>query len=322
VILPAATDAMPCVLEHLTRGELVALPTETVYGLAGDACNHKAVAAIYATKERPTANPLIAHVNGIKMACNYVAVDSLSRRLMEAFWPGPLTFVLPLLSHHTLPSLAHANLPTLGVRHPQGIFADIVAAFGRPLVAPSANRSGRISPTCAQAVADELGDKIPLILDGGVCQVGVESTIVKIVDNDIVLLRPGGIPRAVIEMVAQRPVIPPPSQAKLDAQLESPGQMLSHYAPTATVKLNVTRLDGEEMLLAFGPHRASNHRMAKKIINLSASGSLEEAASRLFDCLRTLDGGEGSIIAVEPIPHEGIGEAINDRLSRAAAPRT
>jgi len=268
MILPATTDAIPRVLEHLTRGELVALPTETVYGLAGDACNDKAVAAIYATKGRPVHNPLIAHVSGIKMACDYVAVDPLSRRLMEAFWPGPLTFVLPLLPHHTLPPLTHANLLTLAVRHPQGIFADIVAAFGRPLVAPSANRSGRISPTCAQAVADELGDKIPLILDGGACQVGVESTIVKIVDDDIVLLRPGGIPRAAIEMVAQKPVISPPLQAKLAAQLESPGQMLSHYAPAATVKLNVTRLKGEEMLLAFDPHRASNHHMAKKIINL------------------------------------------------------
>jgi len=329
MILPAINDAIPLVLECLKKGSLVALPTETVYGLAGDACNDAAVDAIYATKGRPPHNPLIAHVSDMDMAGDYVVIDSLSQRLMAAFWPGPLTFVLPLRPQTSLaPPLSHlayANLPTLGVRHPQGIFADIVAAFGRPLVAPSANRSGRISPTCAQAVADELGNKIPLILDGGACQVGVESTIIKIVGDDIILLRPGGIARAALEEVAQRAVISPPAKARLEtqleSQLESPGQMLSHYAPAATVRLNVTQLDGGEMLLAFGPHRASNHHMAKKIINLSVSGNLEEAAARLFDCLRTLDGGEGSRIAVEPIPHQGLGEAINDRLSRAAAPR-
>jgi len=321
MIIPAVSDAIPLVIEHLARGSIVALPTETVYGLAGDARNDAAVKAIYTAKGRPAANPLIAHVSNITMAGHYVAIDPLSRQLMESFWPGPLTLVLPLLPQCILSPLACAALPTLAIRCPRGIFADIVEHFGYPLVAPSANRSGRISPTNAQAVAQELGEKAPLILDGGNCSIGIESTILKIDGEKIIMLRPGGISRTAIELVMQRPVISHNDKTLSENDLEAPGQMPSHYAPDATVKLNVKQLDGGEMLLAFGPHRIRNHHKAQKIINLSMQGNLEEAAARLFDCLRALDLSANTTIAVEPIPSNGLGEAINDRLTRAAALR-
>jgi len=234
---------------------------------------------------------------------------------MERFWPGPLTLVLPLKSGVKISPLASAGLPTLAVRQPQGIFAHIIAAFGRPLVAPSANRSGRISPTDAQAVHAEIGCDVPLILDGGTCAIGLESTIVKIQGQDVFMLRTGGLPRAHIEKVLGRLLLDPvPNQ-----QPQAPGMLSSHYAPRAKVRLNVKDVNKGENLLAFGANRAANHHQAGLMLNLSETGNLTEAACHLFDYLRQLD--EGTIIAVEPVPETGLGEAINDRLRRAAAPR-
>jgi len=235
--------------------------------------------------------------------------------LMEAFWPGPLTLVLPLKPKAKISPLATAGLSTLALRQPQGIFADVIAAFSRPIVAPSANKSGRISPTCAGAVAEELGEGVQLILDGGACSIGLESTILKVEADDIIMLRAGGLARDFIESHIMKIIKSPSSQP----HIEAPGMLLSHYAPRAKVRLNVSEVKGGENLLAFGMKRAANADQASRILNLSEQGNLAEAAAHLFDYLRQLD--EENVIAVEPIPDEGLGEAINDRLRRAAAPR-
>ncbi|QEE08954.1 threonylcarbamoyl-AMP synthase [Bartonella kosoyi] len=301
----------------LEQGRLVALPTETVYGLAGDATNGRALSSIFSTKRRPQFNPLIAHVNGIEMAERYVEIDFLSRRLMEFFWPGPLTLVLPLKKQHNIHPLTTAGLDTLAIRFPDSRFAEIVQCLGRPLAAPSANQSGRLSPTSAEAVFASLGESVPLILDGGPTRIGLESTIIKVCGENIYLLRPGGLVADKIEEVVGR------SLKRIDqkAAVEAPGMLKSHYAPNAAIRLNVEKLENGEALLAFGPKRVMGAENAAFILNLSEEGKLEEAASHLFQYMKELDSLKVRCIAVEPIPSWGLGEAINDRLIRAAAPR-
>ncbi|QLC52605.1 threonylcarbamoyl-AMP synthase [Bartonella alsatica] len=301
----------------LKQGGLVALPTETVYGLAGDATNGKAVSSIFSTKKRPQFNPLIAHVSSIKMAERYVEIDFLSRRLMEIFWPGPLTLVLPLRAQHNIHPLTTCGLDTLAVRFPNSCFAEIIQCFGRPLAAPSANQSGRLSPTSAEAVLASLGETVPLILDGGFCKIGIESTIIKVCDESIYLLRPGGLAAEEIEEVVGK------SLKRIDQQavIEAPGMLKSHYAPNTMIRLNAQRVESDEALLAFGRKRIMGVENAVAVLNLSEGGQLEEAASHLFQYMRELDSFKVKSIAVEPIPSYGLGEAINDRLIRAAAPK-
>lgn len=314
-----ATDAaaLAVAARALAQGALVAVPTETVYGLAADATNGNAVAGIFSVKGRPHFNPLIAHVSTLEMAERYVQFDELSRKLAAKFWPGPLTLVLSLRDNADIHPLVTAGLTTLAVRMPKGSMREIIVALDRPLAAPSANSSGRISATSAQAVQDDLGAKLDLIVDGGACVVGLESTIVKIENGQAFLLRPGGLAAEEIEAFIGQPL------HRLDqrAAIQAPGMMASHYAPDAAMRLNVAEVAKGEALLAFGPDRAAHSENAVAVLNLSPSGDLHEAAVHLFDYMKQLDACGAVTIAVEPVPHHGLGEAINDRLSRAAAPR-
>src|SRR5688572_19456851 len=308
-------------LALLDAGEIVAIPTETVYGLAGDATNGKAVARIFEAKGRPRFNPLIAHVSGIVMASEFAHFDPLSERLAQAFWPGPLTLVLPLAKGAAIHPLVTAGLDTIALRMPQGFGAELIARFGRPLAAPSANSSGRITSTSAEAVEADLGNRIPLIVDGGPTEFGLESTIVKVEGGTLRLLRPGGIAAEVIEAAAGRPLLRGASAGVEAASIESPGMLASHYAPGAAVRVGATSVLPDETLLAFGKQRAEGSGQAIATLNLSPSGDLREAAANLFAYLQRLDRSGAKTIAVEPVPDTGLGEAINDRLSRAAAPR-
>lgn len=316
-IIGTEPSALQIAAQHLKDGKLVALPTETVYGLAADATNGNAVADIFAAKGRPHFNPLIAHVSTLAMAERFVQFDALSAKLAIKFWPGPLTLVLPLRDGADIHPLVTAGLTTLAVRMPRGPVREIIAALDRPLAAPSANSSGRISATSAQAVQDDLGAKLELIVDGGACVVGLESTIVKIENGQAFLLRPGGLAAEEIEAFIGQPL------HRLDqrAAIQAPGMMASHYAPNAAMRLNVNDVMQGEALLAFGAERAKNAESAVAVLNLSPSGDLHEAAVHLFDYMKRLDALGATTIAVEPVPHNGLGEAINDRLSRAAAPR-
>jgi len=311
-----AAEAMDEALALLRAGEIVAIPTETVYGLAGDATNGAAVAKIFEAKGRPRFNPLIAHVATMAMAEEIAEFDPLSRKLAEKFWPGPLTLVLPLKPGSAIHPLVTAGLDTIALRMPRGFGAKLIERLARPLAAPSANSSGRISPTTAAAVADDLGDRIRLVVDGGSTPVGLESTIVKVEDGKLRLLRPGGIAAEELEAAAGAALVRGAKNG-----VEAPGMLASHYAPGALVRLNAQDVAASEALLAFGPQRAKNAEGAAAVLNLSETGDLREAASNLFSHLQALDRSGAKMIAVEPIPHEGLGEAINDRLSRAAAPR-
>lgn len=318
-ILPADKALEPA-LALLRAGDVVAIPTETVYGLAGDATAGAAVARIYEAKGRPRFNPLIAHVSDMEMAERIGVFDPLSRRLAEKFWPGPLTLVLPLREDAGIHPLVTAGLATIALRMPRGFGGELIARLGRPLAAPSANSSGRISATSAQAVAADLGERIRLVVDGGPTPVGLESTIVKAEpDGTLRLLRPGGVAASEIEAVTGTALVR--GAAGGQAAVQAPGMLASHYAPNASVRLGATELRPGEALLAFGPHRAAGWRQAVAVENLSESGDLREAASRLFSALQALDRSGAATIAAEPVPMEGLGEAINDRLSRAAAPR-
>jgi L-threonylcarbamoyladenylate synthase len=314
-IVPAGA-AMARALELLAAEEPVGIPTETVYGLAADATSGAAVARIYAAKGRPSFNPLIAHVASPDMAEANAVFDPLSRRLAERFWPGPLTLVLPLREGSPIHPLATAGLDTVGLRMPAGFAADLIARFGRPLAAPSANRSGAVTGTTAQAVATDLEGRIRLVVDGGPSRVGVESTIVKVEDGRLRLLRPGGLAAEDIEAVAGIALSRDEARG-----VEAPGMLASHYAPTARVRPNAFEVRPGESLLAFGPARIAGAGQALAVANLSGSGDLAEAAANLFGHLRALDRAGATAIAVEPIPEHGLGEAINDRLRRAAAPR-
>jgi len=308
--------ALAPALALVEAGEVVAIPTETVYGLAGDATDGSAVAGIFEAKGRPRFNPLIAHVSSLGMAEAIASFDPLSLRLAETFWPGPLTLVLPLREGSPVHPLATAGLGTVALRMPKGFGAELIAALGRPLAAPSANSSGRISATTAAAVEADLGARIPLIVDGGPTQVGLESTIVKVEGDAVRLLRPGGAPAEDIEKVIGGPLLRATSLG-----VEAPGMLASHYAPRAAVRLETGEVREGEALLAFGPARVEGSDGAVAALNLSPAGDLREAAANLFSMLQALDASGAKTIAVGPIPSSGLGEAINDRLRRAAAPR-
>ncbi len=299
----------------LAAGSLVAFPTETVYGLGADAGNGEAVARLYAAKERPAFNPLIAHVHDLAAARRLARFDAAAERLAAAFWPGPLTLVLPQRPGNGIHPLVTAGLDTIALRMPKGFGGELIARLGRPLAAPSANSSGKISATTAEAVAADLGSKIELVVDGGPTSVGLESTIVKIEGGKLRLLRPGGIAAEEIEAVAGMTLL------RGTAGIEAPGMLASHYAPGAAVRVNAAKVAKGEALLAFGPRRAEGWQDAAALRNLSETGDLREAASNLFAHMQDLDRSGARTIAVEPIPFDGLGEAINDRLSRAAAPR-
>lgn len=309
-------DALARAAEALDAGLLVAIPTETVYGLAADATNGEAVAGIFEAKGRPRFNPLIAHVASLEMAQAIGAFDETAAALARRFWPGPLTIVVPLKPDTAIHPLVTAGQDTVALRMPRGFGAALVARLGRPVAAPSANRSGRISPTSAEAVAADIGDRIALIIDGGAAPVGVESTIVRVEGNVVRLLRPGGVAAEDIEAMGLTVRRNAPGAA-----VEAPGMLASHYAPAAQVRLNAMRVNPGEALLAFGPDRAAGHETAAAVLNLSPDGNLAEAAANLFAHLHALDKADAAMIAVEPIPATGLGEAINDRLARAAAPR-
>lgn len=301
----------------LRRGDLVALPTETVYGLAADAANGRAVARIFEAKGRPGFNPLICHVTDISMARRYGMLDARAAVLAEEFWPGPLSLVVPLVEGAPVHPLVTAGLLTIALRAPRGPAHDIIAALGGAVAAPSANRSGHISPTRAEHVIEQLGDAVALVLDAGPCEVGLESTIVSLVNARPKLLRSGGIPADAIEAALGEKL----DRATSGDPITAPGMLASHYAPRIPVRLNVASVAPGEALLAFGNTTVINSDNAVAIRNLSPSGDLVEAAANLFADLSELDRSGASAIAVAPIPHHGLGEAINDRLSRAATPR-
>ena len=321
-ILPAGEAAVAAAARSLGTGGLVAFPTETVYGLGADATNPAAIARLYQAKGRPAFNPLIAHVGELGAARQIARFDATALLLAEAFWPGPLTLVLPKTPDCAVADLATAGLDTVAIRIPaHPVAREILRVFGGPVVAPSANLSGHVSPTTASHVQSDLAGRIDLIVDGGAVAVGVESTIVGCFDTPM-LLRPGGVPRAAIERVLGRALTQPPEDADSDSgQPLAPGMLASHYAPRTRVRLNADRLAPGEALLAFGPRAISGIDAATSVMNLSERGDLAEAAANLFGYLRTLDTKGAHTIAVMSVPHDGLGEAINDRLRRAAVGR-
>ena len=302
---------------HLLRaGQLVAFPTETVYGLGADATNGAAVAAIYAAKGRPQFNPLIAHVADTEAAKRHVELAGKAAKLAQAFWPGPLTLVLPRVADCKISELVTAGLDTVAIRVPSHPIArDLLRRADVPVAAPSANMSGRVSPTTAAHVAHDLRTKVAMILDGGPTEHGLESTIVAVEGDSVIILRPGALTAAQIEGVTGGPV-----RRSYDAgeRPRSPGQLESHYAPHAAVRLEATSIGAGEALLAFGPNPPFT---VGPMFNLSSKGNLVEAAANLFAALRTLDQPHINCIAVTHIPNAGLGEAINDRLKRAAKGR-
>lgn len=314
----SAADAAALCLEH---GGLVAFPTETVYGLGADATNARAVAQLYEAKGRPSFNPLIAHVSDLAAAKAIARFDERSLRLAEKFWPGPLTLVLPKATNCPVSDLATAGLDTIAVRVPaHPVARGILRAFGKPVVAPSANLSGHISPTTAAHVLADLDGRVDLIVDGGPVSVGVESTIVGCFARPM-LLRPGGVPSEEIEAVLGEILVRLPDQdGASETSPLAPGMLASHYAPRTPVRLNASRIETGEVLLAFGPNSFAGAN-GSDVMNLSHRGDLVEAAANLFGHLRVLDTKGARGIAVVSIPETGLGEAINDRLRRAAVPQ-
>lgn len=297
--------------ELLKGGALVAIPTETVYGLAADATNPAAVVRIFEAKSRPRFNPLIVHCAGRQMAESLAEFPPLAVRLAERFWPGPLTLVLPTRPGAALADLVTAGLLTVALRVPRHEMAlAVIAEVGRPLAAPSANPSGRLSPTSANAVREAFAGAVP-VLDGGPCAEGIESTIVAVGEGAPVLLRPGAVPRDEIVAAAGTDLADPAGAA-----IAAPGMLATHYAPVTKLRLHARDVSPGEALLAFGPDAPTTEGPTR---NLSPTGDLREAARNLFACLRELDATGAETIAVMEIPEEGLGEAINDRLRRAAA---
>ena len=297
-VLPFTDDAIAEAARLVLAGEAVAVPTETVYGLAADATNPQAVARIYQAKGRPSFNPLIVHVIDMAAAQHIATFDDEAGTLAERYWPGPLTLVLPLREQSGIASIVTAGLPTIGLRVPaHRAMQALLQATDRPLAAPSANASGSISPTRAEHVLKSLGGRIPLIIDGGSTERGLESTIVAATGGQLRLLRPGPIQIAAQQGPFER--------------IEAPGQLATHYAPSKPVRLDATSAERDEYLIGFGPIAGDT--------SLSPSGNLVEAASRLFDLLHEADASDKPRIAVAPVPEDGLGIAINDRLRRAAA---
>lgn len=312
----ASPEAIAKAAECLRAGGLVAMPTETVYGLAADATSDKAVAAIYAAKERPAINPLIAHVLDIEAAREQAVFSAEAETLAGAFWPGPLTLVLPVASSSRISLLARAGLDTVAVRSPSHEVARaLIEAAGVALAAPSANRSGRVSPTTAAHAVADLDGRVDWIIDGGPCRYGLESTIVACLSSRPQLLRPGAITREAIEAALGSPI---DSGGVPQTAPNAPGQLASHYAPSAELRLDAASASSDEAVLDFG---SSLKSAAGVRLDLSPSGDLIEAASHLFSYLRVLDAAGAMRIVVAPIPAYGLGAAINDRLRRAAAPR-
>ncbi|MFT5065517.1 MAG: L-threonylcarbamoyladenylate synthase [Yoonia sp.] len=308
-ILPSGTHGLSVAAEILRKGGLVSFPTETVYGLGADACDDAAVAKIYAAKGRPSFNPLIVHVADVAAVSQYVQMNDAANRLADAFWPGALTLVLPIVSGGAVSKLVTAGLDTLAVRVPDHPVATaVLTAFGGPVAAPSANPSGRISPTTSAHVLAGLGGRIDAVVDGGACDVGVESTIVSCVGTPA-LLRAGGISIEALEACLGASL---KRDEDPDAPM-SPGQLVSHYAPNGQMRLNASYAEPHETWLGFGTVNAD--------LNLSVSGDVNEAAANLFGMLHQLDALGAKHIAVSPIPDHGLGQAINDRLRRASAPR-
>lgn len=316
-IVPARDANVRAAGALIRAGGLVAFPTETVYGLGADATQGEAVARIFAAKGRPRFNPLIVHVAHFEQADSLADLSGMARGLAQRFWPGPLSLVLPRRAGSGLSDLVTAGLDTVALRMPaHPVALGLIAASQRPLAAPSANRSGHVSPTCAAHVEGDLGDKVAMILDGGDTRHGLESTVVRVLDRQIMLLRAGAITAAQLTEATGKPVVRALEGGNAPS---SPGQLASHYAPRARVRINVTAPEPGEALIAFGP---SVPRHDGPVDNLSAKGDLIEAAARLFGALRRLDQSGAPGIAVMPIPSDGLGEAINDRLRRAAAPRS
>ena len=298
-ILPFGPEAIAEATRLIAAGQPVAVPTETVYGLAADATNGEAVARIYEAKGRPSFNPLIVHVKDLDQAAEIAEFGNQARTLAARYWPGPLTLVLPLRDGAPIASLVTAGLPSVAIRSPaHPAMQALLAATGRPLAAPSANASGRISPTRAAHVLESLGGRIPLIVDGGATAHGLESTIVALTDGPPRLLRPGPIDLGL--------------DAARGGPIEAPGQLSSHYAPAKPLRLDATSAEAEEWLIGFGPVAGD--------ATLSASGDLVEAAANLFERLHEAEACAAPKIAVAPVPATGLGAAINDRLRRAAAP--
>ena len=299
----------------LRQGKLVAFPTETVYGLGGDATSDRAVAAIFAAKGRPSFNPLIVHVANIASAAQYAELSAKAQTVARAFWPGPLTLVLPRRRDCKISLLATAGLDSVAIRVPAHKIAQtLLMMAGLPLAAPSANPSGRLSPTSADHVLADLGDKAEFVIDGGACPVGVESTVLSLLEDRPRILRPGAVTAEALSDVLKEPV--QIEQGVEDAAApRSPGRLFSHYAPTLPVRLAAAAAEPGEALLGFGP------AAPKDALNLSPTGDLQEAAANLFAMLRQLDDAKHRAIAVMPVPGTGLGVAINDRLRRAAAPR-
>jgi L-threonylcarbamoyladenylate synthase len=318
--LKATAEAIGRAGAAIREGRLVAFPTETVYGLGADATDDQAVASIFEAKGRPRFNPLIVHVANLQEAEKHCVFNAEAERLARRFWPGGLTLVLPRREDTALSLLVSAGLDTVAVRVPAHETARaLIEAAKRPLAAPSANPSGKVSPTQAAHVMEGLGaaPQLAFVLDGGACPLGLESTVIGFPQGIPTLLRPGAVARDEIEAVLGRPLADADAASGEEGRA-SPGQLESHYAPGSPIRLDATEVAEDEVLLAFGPDAPK----AKTSMNLSASGDLTEAAANLFAMLRALDAEAGGRrIAVMPIPHEGLGEAINDRLKRAAAPR-
>ncbi|WP_062952366.1 L-threonylcarbamoyladenylate synthase [Thalassospira lucentensis] len=319
-IRPYSEGALTQAAAKLRAGELVAFPTETVYGLGADATNDDAVAGIFAAKQRPSFNPLISHFPDRDAAAQHAVFDARADKLADAFWPGALTLVLPKRDDSTVSHLTTAGLPSIAVRVPAHDMARaLLRAVGRPIAAPSANRSGRISPTTAAHVAASLGNAIGMILDGGPCGVGLESTVIDLTTDQVVMLRPGGITRDQVAEVLGCDVV----MAETDDNApKSPGMLTSHYAPGLPVRLNADAPDqkkyGHEILLAFGDCVTKGF---DKVLWLSKTGDDREAAANLFAKLHEADQPRFDGIAIAPIPDTGLGLAINDRMKRASAPR-
>ncbi len=316
-ISPPTEDALARAAAHLRSGALVAFPTETVYGLGADATNPIAVARIFEAKGRPQFNPLIVHVLDAAAAAELGQFTANAKKLAAAFWPGPLTLVVNRADNCPIADLVSAGLPTLALRVPNHAIARaLLEAAGKPLAAPSANRSGHVSATRAEHVAADLAGAVSMILDGGPVQHGLESTVLDVTSDEIVMLRPGAIPLARLEAVVGTTIAR--AEGSSSNRPQSPGQLESHYATHAPLRLNATEVREGEALLAFGPQVPAT---SGAVVNLSPTGDLIEAAANLFAALRDLDARNPSAIAVMSIPAHGLGDAINDRLKRAAAPR-